>query len=69
MRSYKIMPPKMGLIKAEWYDEVPFLPSLSVYEYEDTPRDTGLVDERGCSIYSFPEKRYIGFTRSIPSYD
>lgn len=60
MRKYKIVSKTRAI---SIWDDDPMLPSLSVYESEDTPRDTGLVDARGCPIYSFVEKEPIGFTR------
>jgi hypothetical protein len=45
----------------EYWDDTPFLPSLSVYEADDTPRDTGLITDKGEPIYSYNERPPVGF--------
>lgn len=59
MRKYQVI----SRIKprADYSDDVPFLPPLTVYEADTSPLDTGLVDANGDSIYAFEEKRQIGF--------
>ncbi len=70
MRKYKIVPAKSKITMDEdWWDRGPLLPSLTVYEDDETPRDTGLVDQRGCSIYSFTEKAPMGFTNRLGTND
>ena len=70
MRKYKIMSRTNKPITNDiWYEDTPFLPALNVYESDDTPRDTGLVDVRGCSIYSYQDREPIGFTNRLVSYD
>lgn len=45
--------------RAEWYDNAPLLPQLSVTDHEAI--DTGLIDHRGDSIMRAPNP--IGFGR------
>lgn len=35
--------------------------SMTVYERDDEPENTGLVDANGTPLYRMPEKRKIGF--------
>lgn len=65
MRKYKVVAwrgPKA--IKAEYWEDTPFLPNLTVYENEDATF-TGLVDEHERPIYSFPDRQPIGFTSRL----
>lgn len=38
-------------------------PSCTVYEAEDAPIDTGLLDANGTPLYRLPERRRIGFAK------
>jgi hypothetical protein len=51
-------------IKADYWEDTPFLPNLTVYDNEDATF-TGLVDEHERPIYSFPDKQPIGFTTRL----
>lgn len=53
----------------EWWDKGPLLPCLTVFEEDDTPRDTGLVDHLGRSIHAFNERGPIGFTNRLDTSD
>lgn len=57
MRRYVRAP-----LKSEWDDE-PFLPSLSVFEADATPRKTGLFDKDGIELYAVDDREPIGFVR------
>lgn len=35
--------------------------TMTVYEREEEPEDTGLLDETGTPLYRMPEKRKIGY--------
>ena len=63
MRSYYIVPSQRTRPKprAEWWEDEPFLPSLSVYEPDESAHDTGLVDHRGNTLYAITERDPIGF--------
>lgn len=48
--------------RADW--EEPVLPELQVYEPEDGPVDTGLLDAHGVKLYRRPTPRFpIGFLK------
>lgn len=67
MRKYKVSSRIIHKERAEYWDDVPFLPALSVYEQDNHIRDTGLVNEHGLTIYSINEKRPIGFISPSPN--
>lgn len=56
MRRYVARP-----TSREWWDDEPMLPHLTVYEPDDRPRETGLLDQHGNELVSVPERRPIGF--------
>ncbi len=49
-----------------WLDDFPMLPQLAVHELDHSPRDTGLVDASGISIFALSERLPIGFTHHYP---
>jgi len=58
----KITPPVNFRPRADWEDMDPVLPALQVYEPEDTPIDTGLLDAQGVKLYRpHPAKPRMGF--------
>lgn len=66
MRKYKVI----ARIKSkDMYDDDPLLPSLTVYDSDDSPIDTGLVDHGGNPIYSYTERQPIGFTNRLAVRD
>lgn len=67
MRKYKVASNVIHQNEAAYWEDVPFLPALSVYEKEDHIRDTGLVNEYGLTIYSIAEKWPIGFISPSPN--
>lgn len=58
-RKYVAIPKKPP--RADWCDDYSLVPDLTVYEPDDTPEDTGLVDKRGTPIMAYTERRKIGF--------
>jgi hypothetical protein len=68
MRQYKIGRKGAFAPRADfdWWDSGPFLPSLNVYERDYSPRDTGLIDANGLTIYSISEPAPIGFITRLP---
>lgn len=47
--------------KNEWYDSTPFVPDLRVFEDDNTPTETGLLDASGDKIFRQPKRLKIGF--------
>ena len=45
----------------EWDDDVPLLPSLTVYEGSSEPEPTGLLDANGNDLGRVSERAPIGF--------
>lgn len=60
----KITPPVNFRPRADWEEMDPVLPELQVYEPEDGPVDTGLLDAHGVKLYRQPKPRFpIGFLK------
>lgn len=59
MKRYVTMP--RARVRAEYDDDVPLLPSLTVYEADNSPVDTGLVDHHGDPIMAVYDRSPIGF--------
>lgn len=58
----KLTPPVIFRPRADWEDQEPVLPELQVFEPEDEPVDTGLLDARGVKLYRQPApKSRMGF--------
>lgn len=66
MRKYKVI---TRIKSKDMWEDDPLLPSLTVYDSDDTPIDTGLVDHRGGAIYSYEERQPIGFTIRLAARD
>ena len=49
--------------KAHWADDAPLIPSLTVYEPEDKPEETGLLDANGVKLYRVRERIKMGFVK------
>jgi hypothetical protein len=47
--------------KSHWADDAPLVRDLTVYEEEDKPQETGLLDARGTKLYRVREKIKMGF--------
>lgn len=47
--------------RAYEYEDAPLLPNLTVYEQDDGPIDTGLVDHHGHTIMAVLDRESIGF--------
>lgn len=45
-----------------WSDDVPMIRDLTVFETQDEPARTGLLDARGVPIYRVRERIKMGFT-------
>lgn len=56
-RKYFIAQPP----RADWLEPTPYLPALTVFEPEQTARDTGILDASGRKIMSAPERPQIGY--------
>ena len=65
MRKYKVIPKAFAPKANEYWEDRPFLPGLAVYETEETPVFTGLLDHMENPIYSIPDKHPIGFTNRL----
>lgn len=48
---------------AHWADDAPMIPALTVFEAEDRPEPTGLLDPQGAPIYRVRERIKMGFHR------
>lgn len=48
--------------KASWEEHERHLPSLTVYETEERPIDTGLLDATGTKLYRVRDRIKMGFT-------
>lgn len=48
--------------KASWDEPEPHRPALTVYETEDQPISTGLLDATGTKLYRVRERIKMGFT-------
>jgi len=48
-------------IRADYKDDVPMLPVLTIFEEVRGPVHTGLVDQWGQAIYRLPETVRMGF--------
>lgn len=46
---------------SKWDEDVPLLPALNVYEPEDKPIETGLLDSNGTKLYRVRERIKMGF--------
>lgn len=57
-RRYTIRP-----AASDYWDDVPMLPTLTVYEPDDRPRPTVLVDHHGNDLVAIEEREPIGFVR------
>lgn len=69
MRKYKVIT-KAIKAKQDWmYDDDPLLPGLTVFELDNSPVDTGLVDQRGEPIFAYVERNPIGFTNRLAALD
>lgn len=58
MRRYTVRPRSH-----DWWDDEPMLPHLTVYEPDDRPRPTGLLDHHGNELMAVDEREPIGFMR------
>lgn len=49
--------------KATWQDDRPVTvdSSMTIYEADDTPQDTGLLNSDGTRLYRVPDPKKIGF--------
>jgi len=65
VRKYKVIAKGIKPKSYDYWEDVPFLPALSVYETDETPVYTGLVDQAENPIYSIPDKRPIGFINRL----
>lgn len=54
IRQFK---PKAG----DWEDQPPIGAATTVYEREDAPEDTGLVDANGTKLYRVRDRVKMGF--------
>lgn len=50
-------------IKSDYYDDMIFLPYLTVYEEEEAIFDTGILDEYGQPIHYTIEREPIGYIK------
>ncbi len=56
---------RVGAIRprAEWDEDRPFLPALTVFEPGHYPRETGLLDKDGNDLVAFDHMEPIGYVR------
>lgn len=59
MRRYTSVKPRAYL--EDWYDRDPFPSHLTVYEPDEGPFFTGLLDAQGNELYAYDEREPIGF--------
>lgn len=69
MRKYQVVANCKPMKSEEYWEARPFLPNLNVYEPDDSPVYTGLVDMHERPIYAIPDKPLIGFTYHKSSSD
>lgn len=70
MRKYKVITRlNTKITSKDMYDDDPLLPSLTVYDLDNSPVDTGLVDSKGDPIFSYMERSPIGFTNRLAVRD
>lgn len=49
--------------KSNWADDAPLIRDLTVYDTEDTPEATGLLDASGTKLYRVRERIKMGFEK------
>lgn len=49
--------------KSHWSDDAPLIRDITVYEAEDKPHDTGLLDASGTKLYRVEERIKMGFVK------
>lgn len=49
--------------RAHWSDDAPLLRDITVYDTEDVPEATGLLDASGTKLYRVRERIKMGFEK------
>ena len=50
--------------RADWFENekpVTVQTSMTIYERDEQPEDTGLLDQHGTPLYRMPDKRRVGY--------